>query len=157
MQNFRFQRGWGLFLSKKVQKNFLMGLKIWWSWGSRIFFSKSPLSGGFQFFMQNFRFQSGWGLFLSKKATCTPALYSLPTPYTLWRASEASLVVGSEVRVYDSPKLIVGSVGTECTTPPSQLRSEKWVKWSEWSEVSEVIFGSLIFMKLLYVIGGALT
>ena len=26
---------------KKLQKNFLMGLKFWWSWGSRIFFSKS--------------------------------------------------------------------------------------------------------------------
>ena len=30
------------YIGKKVQKNFLMGLKIWWSWGSRIFFSKSP-------------------------------------------------------------------------------------------------------------------
>ena len=30
------------YISKKVQKNFLMGLKIWWSWGSRFFFSKSP-------------------------------------------------------------------------------------------------------------------
>ena len=29
------------YIGKKVQKNFLMGLKIWWSWGSRIFFSKS--------------------------------------------------------------------------------------------------------------------
>ena len=30
------------YIGKKVQKNFLMGLKIWWSWGSRFFFSKSP-------------------------------------------------------------------------------------------------------------------
>ena len=30
------------YMGKKVQKNFLMGLKIWWSWGSRFFFSKSP-------------------------------------------------------------------------------------------------------------------
>ena len=30
-------------------------------------------------------------------------------------------------------------------------------EWSEVSEVSEVIFGSSIFMKLLYVIGGVLT
>ena len=29
---------------KKVQKNFLMGLKFWWSWGSRFFFSKSAYS-----------------------------------------------------------------------------------------------------------------
>ena len=35
------------YISKKVQKNFLMGLKIWWSWGSRIFFSKSPKVGRF--------------------------------------------------------------------------------------------------------------
>ena len=26
------------YIGKKVQKNFLMGLKIWWSWGSRFFF-----------------------------------------------------------------------------------------------------------------------
>ena len=26
------------YIGKKVQKNFLMGLKIWWSWGSGIFF-----------------------------------------------------------------------------------------------------------------------
>ena len=32
---------------KKVQKNFLMGLKIWWSWGSRFFFSKSHEVGRF--------------------------------------------------------------------------------------------------------------
>ena len=30
------------YIVKKVQKNFLMGFKIWWSWGSRFFFSKSP-------------------------------------------------------------------------------------------------------------------
>ena len=30
------------YIGKKLQKNFLIGLKIWWSWGSRIFFSKSP-------------------------------------------------------------------------------------------------------------------
>ena len=28
------------YIGKKVQKNFLMGLKIWWSWGSGIFFFK---------------------------------------------------------------------------------------------------------------------
>ena len=38
------------YISKKVQKNFLMGLKIWWSWGSRIFFSKSPIVGRFSIF-----------------------------------------------------------------------------------------------------------
>ena len=30
------------YIVKKVQKKFLMGFKIWWSWGSRFFFSKSP-------------------------------------------------------------------------------------------------------------------
>ena len=30
------------YMGKKVHENFLMGLKIWWSWGSRFFFSKSP-------------------------------------------------------------------------------------------------------------------
>ena len=29
------------YIGKKVQKNFLMGLKVWWSWGSRKKFSKS--------------------------------------------------------------------------------------------------------------------
>ena len=35
------------YIGKKVQKNFLMGLKIWWSWGSGIFFSKSQQVGRF--------------------------------------------------------------------------------------------------------------
>ena len=38
------------YIGKKVQKNFLMGLKIWRSWGSRIFFSKSPIVGRFSIF-----------------------------------------------------------------------------------------------------------
>ena len=35
------------YMSKKVHENFLMGLKVWWSWGSRFFFSKSPFVGRF--------------------------------------------------------------------------------------------------------------
>ena len=35
------------YIGKKVQKNFLMGLKIWWSWGSGFFFSKSQQVGRF--------------------------------------------------------------------------------------------------------------
>ena len=35
------------YIGKKVQKKFLMGLKIWWSWGSVIFFSKLPQVGRF--------------------------------------------------------------------------------------------------------------
>ena len=31
---------WNFYIRKKVQKNFLMGLKIWWSWGSGFFFFK---------------------------------------------------------------------------------------------------------------------
>ena len=35
------------YISKKVQKNFVMGLKSWWSWGSRIFFIFSCKTSGF--------------------------------------------------------------------------------------------------------------
>ena len=76
-------------MGKKVRKNFLMGLKIWWSWGSGFFFSKSPNKGRFSifhaklqflrgcvlflgkkhFFHGKLRFLGGWMLFLSKKTT----------------------------------------------------------------------------------------
>ena len=49
------------------------------------------------------------------------------------------IFVGSEVRGYDSPKLIV---------KVSEVSEVKW---------SGVIFGSLKFLELLYVIGGVLT
>ena len=81
------------YMGKKVHENFLMGLKIWWSWGSRFFFFKIPycrtifgfssktsvfcgagcfFGGTFlsifcHFFMQNFSFLRGWEVFLSKK------------------------------------------------------------------------------------------
>ena len=35
------------FHNKKVEKNFLMGIKIWWSWGSGNFFSKLHQVGRF--------------------------------------------------------------------------------------------------------------
>ena len=44
------------YIGKKVQKNFLMGLKIWWSWGSRIFFSKSANIGRFSIFHAKLQF-----------------------------------------------------------------------------------------------------
>ena len=76
-----------------MQKNFLMGLKIWGSWGSRFVFFKFPYcrtifnfsckTSGFcgagcffggiflsffgHFFLQNFSFLRGWEVFLSKK------------------------------------------------------------------------------------------
>ena len=49
------------YMSKKVQKNFLVGLKVWSSWGSRFFFSKSPLVGRFSFF--HAKLQVFWGGF----------------------------------------------------------------------------------------------
>ena len=52
------------YISKKVQKIFLMGLKIWWSWGSRFFFSKSPIVGRFSIFHAKLQFLRGWVLFL---------------------------------------------------------------------------------------------
>ena len=81
------------YMGKKVHENFLMGLKIWWSWGSRFFFFKIPIGrtvfnfscktsrsclgtcsfgGTFlsffgHFFLQNFSFLRGWEVFLSKK------------------------------------------------------------------------------------------
>ena len=45
-------------MSKKVQKNFLMGLNIWWSWGLSIFC---------HFFIKKISFLRGWVVFLSKK------------------------------------------------------------------------------------------
>ena len=50
-------------MSKKVQKIFLRGLKIWWSWGRGEQIPKSPIVGGFFIFVQNFRFLRGWVLF----------------------------------------------------------------------------------------------
>ena len=47
-----------------MQKNFLMGLKIWWSWGSGFFFSKSPKVGRFSIFHAKLQFLPGWMLFL---------------------------------------------------------------------------------------------
>ena len=39
-KNIRYRRYFNLYfyVSKKVHKNFFMGLKIWWSWGSEFFF-----------------------------------------------------------------------------------------------------------------------
>ena len=45
-------------MSKKVQKNFVMGLNIWWSWGLSIFC---------HFFIKKISFLRGWVVFLSKK------------------------------------------------------------------------------------------
>ena len=44
------------FMGKKVQKNFRMGLKIWWSqgWGKK--YHNHHMYDDFQFFMQNFNF-----------------------------------------------------------------------------------------------------
>ena len=57
------------YIGKKLQKNFLMGLKIWWSWGSRFFFSKTPIVGRLSNFHAKLQFLRGWVLFLSKKMT----------------------------------------------------------------------------------------
>ena len=48
-------------MGKKVQKNFLMGLKIWWSWGSSIFFSKSQKVGRFSIFHAKLQLFVGLG------------------------------------------------------------------------------------------------
>ena len=48
-------------MSKKVHENFLMGLKVWWSWGSRFFFSKSPIVGRFSIFHAKLHVFAGLG------------------------------------------------------------------------------------------------
>ena len=53
-------------MGKKVHENFLMGLKIWWSWGSRFFFSKSPIVGRFLVFRPKLQFFAGLGAFLGE-------------------------------------------------------------------------------------------
>ena len=56
------------YIGKKVQKNFLMGLEIWWSWGSGfLFFSKSSNIRRFSIYHAQLPFLRGWVLFLSKK------------------------------------------------------------------------------------------
>ena len=71
------------YMGKKVKKNFVMGLNIWWSWGSGFFFNFSCKTSGVwgagcffggtflsffgHFFLQNFSFLRGWEVFLSKK------------------------------------------------------------------------------------------
>ena len=99
--------------------------------------------------------------------TCTSLSFFTHTPYcfrfrTLVRMTEyvriRTRIPGSGA---DSSKLIVGSE-VRVPTPQSQLwkvKSEKWkvkvkvksekVKWS--------VFGPLLFLKLIYVIGGTLT
>ena len=57
------------YIGKKVQKNFLMGLKIWWSWGSREKFWKSQQVGRFLIFHAKLQVLPWFLLFLSKKTT----------------------------------------------------------------------------------------
>ena len=81
---------------ENVHSNSLMGLKVWWSWGSRIFFSKSPkvgrfsifhaklqiLKGGFSFFWSSFcRF---FGIFSSKTWVFSGAGWSFWVKMTLF-------------------------------------------------------------------------
>ena len=49
-----------------VQNNSLMGFKIWWSWGSRFFFSKSPIVGRFSIFHAKLQVFAGLGAFLGE-------------------------------------------------------------------------------------------
>ena len=67
------------YIAKKVQKNFLMGLKIWWSWGSTIFFSKSPWLGRFSIFMENFSFYGDGCSFWAKKWSFAWKIENSPT------------------------------------------------------------------------------
>ena len=55
------------YIGKKVQTNFLMGLKIWWSWGSRFFFFKIPI--GRTFLKFSFK-TSVFGFSFKKNPTC---------------------------------------------------------------------------------------
>ena len=52
-----------------MQKNFLMGLKVWWSWGSGKKKSKSQQVGGFFKFDTKLQVLKRFLLFLSKKTT----------------------------------------------------------------------------------------
>ena len=52
-----------------MHNNCLMGLKVWWSWGSGFFFSKSKQVGGFFKFDTKLQVLKRFLLFLSKKTT----------------------------------------------------------------------------------------
>ena len=54
------------YVIKKVHKNFVMGLKIWWGWGSELFFSKTLQVGRFLIFHVKLQVLQWFFLFLSK-------------------------------------------------------------------------------------------
>ena len=56
-------------MTKKAQKNFVMGLKRLWSWGSGFFFTKSLYVGRFSISMQNFSICGAGCSFWVKKTT----------------------------------------------------------------------------------------
>ena len=59
------------YIGKKVQKTFFMGLKNWWSSGSRFFFFKSPKVGRFSIFHAKLQLFTGLGFFFSIKKNPT--------------------------------------------------------------------------------------
>ena len=59
---------------------------------------------------------------------------------------------------YDSPKLLSVANAVRLPQVNCEVKVSEWVSESESeSEVKWSVFGPLIFMKLLYVIAGALT
>ena len=127
-----------------MHKNFLIGLKIWWCWGSgkknkikitadRTFFGFSKLfkktsaqvDAHFEWKFQNF----------DKKCLVLHVL----CPSLVWEKPEGSKPVTT---------IAVDPLPAGC----EMKWNDEIMKWW-WKEAN---FGSLIFMKLLYVIGGTL-
>ena len=131
------------------------------------------------FFMQNFSFLRGWEVFLSKKKTifsCKTSVFAglgalfdtffcdfcvifLKCANPARRSARSARGLTRDAKaVSGKPEGTIlvrpASFAPHCR-PPTPLVVKKWseVKWvSEWAN-----FGSCIFMKLLYVIGGVLT